>query len=80
MCFLLEVTRSCYYRWLHVDHQDDDKLNELIKDVFIGSCKTYGTRRFKKQIEQLYGLIVSRRRIVSPVDFENQLLQNVKGA
>ena len=63
MCNLLKVSRSCYYRWLHIDHQDDNKLNELIKDTFIGARQTYGTRRIKKKLEQLYGLVTSRRRI-----------------
>lgn len=63
MCRLMDVSRSCYYHWLHVDTQDDEVLNALIKDTFIGSRQTYGTRRIKKQLEQLYGLIVSRRRI-----------------
>ena len=35
----------------------------MIKNVFISSRQTYGTRRIKKQLERLYGLIVSRRRI-----------------
>jgi transposase InsO family protein len=65
MCKLIEVSRSCYYHWLRVDNQDDTQLNELIKDTFIGSRQTYGTRRIKKQLEQLYGLIISRRRIGS---------------
>ena len=63
MCTIIGVSRSCYYHWLRVDHQDDVQLNELIKDTFIGSRQTYGTRRIKKQLEQLYGLVLSRRRI-----------------
>ncbi len=35
----------------------------MIKDVFVGSRQTYGTRRIKKQVERLYGLVISRRRI-----------------
>lgn len=63
MCRLLSVSRSCYYRWLRIEHQDDTQLNQLIQDTFIGSRQTYGTRRIKKQLEKLYGLITSRRRI-----------------
>jgi transposase InsO family protein len=63
MCRLFNVSRSCYYRWLSIDKQEDCQLNELIKSVFIDSRKTYGTRRIKKRLEQLYGLIMSRRRI-----------------
>jgi len=63
MCEQLGVTRSSYYHWLRIDHQEDKQLNQLIKDTFIGSRQTYGTRRIKKQLEKLYGLILSRRRI-----------------
>jgi transposase InsO family protein len=63
MCELLGVTRSSYYHWMKVDRQEDDTLNQIITDTFIGSRHTYGTRRIKKRLEQLYGLIVSRRRI-----------------
>lgn len=63
MCILFKVSRSCYYRWLSIERQEDYELNEIIKSVFNSSRKTYGTRRIKKQLEQLYGLIVSRRRI-----------------
>ena len=34
----------------------------MIKDIFLGTYQTYGTRRLKKRLEQLYGLIVFRRR------------------
>lgn len=34
----------------------------MIKDVFINSHQTYGTRRIKKQLERLHGLVISRRR------------------
>lgn len=63
MCEVLGVSRSCYYHWLRVEKQDDIELNETIEGVFVGSRQTYGTRRIKKQLERLYGLIISRRRI-----------------
>ena len=63
MCRQMNVSRSCYYHWLRIDHQDDEQLNQLIKDTFVGSRQTYGTRRIKKRLERLYGLILSRRRI-----------------
>jgi len=63
MCRLLEVSRSCYYHWLRVEKQEDTQLNDLVKEVFLQSRRTYGTRRIKKQLERLYGLVVSRRRI-----------------
>ena len=63
MCRLLHVSRSCYYHWLRVEKQEDTELNDLIKEVFVQSRRTYGTRRIKKRLEQLYGLVLSRRRI-----------------
>ncbi len=63
MCNIIGVCRSSYYHWLKVDHQDDEVLNNLVKEAFINSWQTYGTRRIKKQFENKYGLIVSRRRI-----------------
>ena len=35
----------------------------MIKEIFLSTYQTYGTRRMKKQLEHLYGLILSRRRI-----------------
>ena len=63
MCKLFKVTRSCYYRWLRIEKQEDEQLNRLIKEIFENSHKTYGTRRIKKALKRLYGLILSRRRI-----------------
>jgi len=61
MCRVLHVSRSCYYHWLKVDYQEDTKLHELIKGIFKSSRQTYGTRRIKKRLEMLYGVVVSRR-------------------
>ena len=63
MCKVLKVSRSCYYRWLSIEKQEDTKLNNLIKNIFETSNSTYGTRRIKHQLVKDYGLIVSRRRI-----------------
>jgi transposase InsO family protein len=63
MCKVLKVSRSCYYRWLGVEKQEDKELNDLIKNIFEISMQTYGTRRIKKQLVKDYGVIVSRRRI-----------------
>ena len=63
MCKVFKVSRSCYYRWLNIEKQEDTKLNNLIKNIFETSNSTYGTRRIKQQLVKDYGLIVSRRRI-----------------
>ena len=63
MCKVLKVSRSCYYRWLSIEKQEDEKLNNLIKKIFENSFSTYGTRRIKHQLLKDYGVIVSRRKI-----------------
>jgi len=63
MCKVFKVSRSCYYRWLGIEKQEDTQLNNLIKNIFEMSHSTYGTRRIKKQLVKDYGVIVSRRRI-----------------
>ncbi len=63
MCKVFKVSRSCYYRWLGIEKQEDTQLNNLIKNIFETSNSTYGTRRIKKQLVKDYGVIVSRRRI-----------------
>ena len=63
MCQIFKLTRSAYYHWLRVDKQEDTELNELIKNIFMNSYQSYGTRRIKQALKQTYGLISSRRRI-----------------
>jgi transposase InsO family protein len=38
-------------------------LEQLIRSIFRGSKKIYGTRRIKEALERRYGWIVSKRRI-----------------
>ncbi len=47
-------------RWLSVEKQEDAQLNDLIGELFTQSQKAYGTRRIKKNLEQSYGIVVSR--------------------
>ena len=66
MCKVLKVDRSSYYHWVKngcIVKKTDTQLNDLIKTIFIQNRATYGTRRIKSKLEQLYGLIVSRRKI-----------------
>lgn len=76
MCKVVNVSRSCYYRWLRIDRQEDVALNELITSVFMMSRQTYGTRRIKKHLEQQVGLIISRRRIGYIMKKENLSTRN----
>ena len=41
----------------------DEKLNQLIKDIFEQSRQTYGVRRIKEALVKRYGVIVSKRKI-----------------
>lgn len=66
MCRVLKVNRSSYYHWIKtgaVVTKVDEKLNELITEVFENSRHTYGTRRIKQALIKRYGLITSKRRI-----------------
>jgi len=66
MCKVLEIDKSSYYHWIRAGSmvkKVDKKLNELVEIVFVQGRCNYGTRRIKEKLEQLYGLIVSRRRI-----------------
>ena len=66
MCQLFNVNRSAYYHWIKagcIVNRVDEKLNQLIKDIFYKYREVYGTRRIKKVLVQQYGVIVSKRRI-----------------
>jgi len=66
MCKILKVDKSSYYHWIKtgcVVKKVDETLNELIKIIFTNGRGNYGTRRIKDKLVQLYGVIVSRKRI-----------------
>ena len=66
MCKVLKVDRSSYYHWIKmgcVQKRVDEHLCKLIKELFINSRQTYGTRRIKKALKSKYDVSVSRRRI-----------------
>jgi len=66
MCKVLKVNRSAYYRWIAngcIVNKVDERLNQLIKDIFYQYREVYGTRRIKKVLVQEYGVIVSERKI-----------------
>jgi len=66
MCKVLKVNRSAYYHWISngcIVNKVDEKLNQLIKDIFYQYREVYGTRRIKKVLVQEYGVIVSTRKI-----------------
>ena len=66
MCKVVKVDKSSYYHWIKagsVVKKVDKKLNELIEIIFIQGRSNYGTRRIADKLKELYGLIISRKRI-----------------
>jgi len=66
MSKVLKVDRSSYYNWIKagcVIKKEDTQLNTLIEAIFIQGRKNYGTRRIQDKLKELYGLILSRKRI-----------------
>ena len=65
---VIKVNRSAYYHWINagcVIKKVDTKLNNLISSIFIQGRNNYGTRRIQSKLLELYGLIISRKRISS---------------
>ena len=71
MCSVLEVSRSGYYHWLKIvpsiHAKADNRLTQMIIQLFTESRKTYGTRSLKKCLCKL-GYQVSRCRISRLMD------------
>jgi len=68
MCKIIDVDVSSYYRWVRngsVVNKVDKQLNEIIESLFIQGRSKYGTRRIQDKLTELYGLILSRKRISS---------------
>jgi len=66
MSRVFKVDRSSYYHWVKsgcVIKKEDKQLNNLIEAIFIQGRKNYGTRRIQDKLKELYGLLVSRKRI-----------------
>ena len=66
MCKVFQVNISSYYHWIKagcVIKKEDTQLNNLIEAIFIQGRKNYGTRRIQDKLKELYGLLVSRKRI-----------------
>ena len=66
MAKVFKVDKSSYYHWIKagcVIKKEDTQLNKLIEAIFIQGRKNYGTRRIQDKLKELYGLLVSRKRI-----------------
>jgi transposase InsO family protein len=66
MCRVLKVNRSSYYAWLKSSpskrHLENQLLSSKIKEAFIESRCTYGSRRLRKRLMNI-GFVISRRRV-----------------
>jgi transposase InsO family protein len=66
MCKVIKVNRSAYYHWIEagmIVKKVDKQLNDLILAIFTQGRNLYGTRPIQGKLLELYGLIVSRKRI-----------------
>ena len=66
MCKVFKVDKSSYYHWIKagcIIRKEDTQLNTLIEAIFMQGRKNYGTRRIQGKLKELYGLLVSRKRI-----------------
>jgi transposase InsO family protein len=66
MCKVIKVNRSAYYHWIEagmIVKKVDAQLNDLIQAIFIQGRNTYGTRPIRDKLLELYGLVISRKRI-----------------
>lgn len=66
MCKVIKVDKSSYYHWIGagcIIKKVDIQLNELINNIFINGRNKYGTRRIQGKLLELYGLLISRKRI-----------------
>lgn len=74
MCKVIKVDKSSFYHWIKagcVVNKVDKQLNELIKSIFVLGRNNYGTRRIQSKLLELYGLIVSRKRISAIMKYLN---------
>ena len=62
MCESLDIARSTYYYESKSSPSDDESLTEEIQEIFRANRRTYGTRRFRKELSKK-GKVVSRRKI-----------------
>jgi transposase InsO family protein len=66
MCKVIKVNRSGYYHWIEagmIVKKVDKQLNDLVHSIFTIGRNTYGTRPIRDKLLELYGLIISRKRI-----------------
>ena len=66
MCKVLKVSRSCYYRWYtgNISKRgfENQRLTQVIKQVFEESKRTYGSPRITANLKR-QGYVISRPRV-----------------
>lgn len=63
MCAYLNVSRSSVYYQSVRKKNDDTALESFIKTIWKNSRQNYGSRNIKRDLDEHYGLVVSRRKI-----------------
>ena len=66
MCKVIKVNRASYYHWIKagcIIKKVDTELNNLIEAIFLQGRSLYGTRPIRDKLIELFGLLVSRKRI-----------------
>jgi hypothetical protein len=66
MCRVLKVSRSAYYAWCagpsHRDVEDAYLIN-VIRDIHLGSRRTYGAPRIHGELADDHGIRCGRKRV-----------------
>ena len=81
MAEVLQVSKSGYYDWLGREASNREQENQMIYhdvlELFIASRMSAGARRIAKQLSQMYGKAINRKRI-SHIMRENGLVPKGK--
>lgn len=80
MCKIAKVSKSGYYKWLK--NKDNINVQELletiyIKEIFYRKNGIYGIRTIKMQLEELYGVIMNKKKIARIMK-ENNLITKTR--
>lgn len=80
MCKIAKVSKSGYYKWL----KNRNKINVqeileviYIKEIFSRKDRAYGIRTIKMKLEQDYGIVMNRKKIVRIMK-ENNLMTKIR--
>ena len=81
MAEILQVSKSGYYDWLDREVSEREQENQMIYhdvlELFLASRMSAGARRIAKQLSQMYGRAINRKRI-SRIMRENGLVPKGK--